>query len=205
MKYSSNGGASYTWVPANIEKIDKEHKSIIPEYDEDEGIVGPKETGFYNVLYRDEDISDRQGNLLEIENSNEGNIVNLLQQRFVAQEFCTYCTGILVYINPYCRYQDDFDENRKLLYLKRFKESYYEMTNMPPHLYSLVMAAVHPLAYSKKKYSRSIVFFGESGSGKSESFRFSLAFITRCFGESGIKKISSHTDKPVVGIYEKVN
>lgn len=191
-------------MPATIDKIDKEHKSIIPQYDEEDEIVGPKETGFYNVLYRDEDIDEKLGNLLQLEYPNEGNILNLLEQRYESQEFCTYCAGILVYINPYCRYQDDFDEARKLMYMKRFKESYYEMTNMPPHLYSLVMAAVHPLAYSKKKYSRSIVFFGESGSGKSESFRFSLAFIGRCFGETGIKGSSSLPDKTVSGIEERV-
>lgn len=75
------------------------------------------------------------------------------------------------------------------------------------------MAALHPLVYSKKKASRSLVFFGESGSGKTESLRFSLEFIAYCFsayaaaqGSGAISEISHELeilvdDKNFLGQY----
>lgn len=196
VKVYSNGGNTYTWVSATIKEIDKEHKLIVPIYtdedSEDEDKTLPVKVMFSNLLYRDESANKNVLNLLALEDINEGNILEVIHQRYNMDiekekklykdyEFCTYCGNILLYINPNALYADAFDEKRKRMYFKRLKESYYEMTKMPPHLYSVVMAAVHPLVYSEKKASRSIVFFGESGSGKTESLRFSLEFISYCF------------------------
>lgn len=196
VKAFNKDATAYNWVAAIIEKIDLEHKLIEPSYleedSEDDENSLPKKVMFYNLLYRDAKANKDFLNLLALEHINEGNILHVLNERFNMDiekekkqykdyEFCTYCGNILVYINPNVLFQDAFDERRKNIYFKRLKESYYEMTNMPPHLYSVVMAAVHPLVYSKKKASRSLVFFGESGSGKTESLRFSLEFIAYCF------------------------
>jgi myosin heavy subunit len=192
---------------------------IIPQYTEDDSEDDeralPKKVNDSNILPRDLGANSKIVNLLGLEQLNEGNILHVLCQRYemsvedhdkykvYAQ--CTFCGNILLYINPSAEYEGDFDERRKRVYLKRLKESYYEMTNMPPHLYATVMAAVHPLIYSKKKSSRSIVYFGESGSGKTECIKYSLDFITCCFSDAGMRLAPGEPDKTVPGIDIEVN
>lgn len=196
MKYVVNNGLNYTWVNASVQKIDNENRTIIPEYYEDEEpeedededsnpkpkkkkqvkLVGPKEAMWSNVTQRD-DFDEDSFNLIEIERINEGNVLQFMKERYDFDEMCTYCANVLVYVNPFVLFEGEFGEEKQQTYQNYLKKVYFEMANVPPHLYSLVVSALHPMVHSKTKTHKAIMFMGESGSGKSESFNYSLDFL----------------------------
>ena len=215
----------YYWVPGVVMEIDKTTGSIKPDYpdvendDEDDDsdsedvrrkkkknkkvkLKGPKTVDIQNVLPRDPNINEDTviTNLITIDNINEGNVLEALRLRFDVEDCCIYCAGVLLYINPYQRLEE-FGVEQKLRYFKRLVNPYYEMNNVPPHLYSLVVDGLHPLVHSKTYYARSFVFVGESASGKTESFNYALDFIMYTFSDEGLRNTSnspsSLTGKPV--------
>jgi len=151
-------------------------------------LKGPLSVDIQNVLPRDPNINDDSllTNLITIDNINEGNVLEALRLRFDQEECCMYCAGVLLYTNPYQRLEE-FGPEQKARYFKRLVNPYYEMNNVPPHLYSLVVDGLHPLVHSKGFYARSFVFVGESASGKTESFNYTLDFIMHTFSDQGLR------------------
>lgn len=207
VKFNNTDKGTYSWVPGIVEKIDRQRQTVEPNYDEVEmseseyseddsnprarspkksRVPGPREANFSNLLPREKDIDESVHNIIKIKDVNEGNIVHLLSLRYENDDNCTYCGDVLIYMN--FRVDQEFEMEKKNYFLNKLSKPYFEMNNMVPHLYAMMVSYLHPLVHSVSKVSRSLVFLGESGSGKSMAFKNGLEFIRYCFSPQGLRR-----------------
>ena len=109
------------------------------------------------------------GNLANLKHLNEASILHSLRQRYHLQEIYTFTNEVLVAINPY----------RQLDIYKLDKIDQYLTPNpqtKPPHIYSLTGTAFQTV----QRYHRpqSILVNGESGSGKTETTKYIMKFLS---------------------------
>ncbi|KAI8607627.1 P-loop containing nucleoside triphosphate hydrolase protein, partial [Chytriomyces sp. MP71] len=96
-------------------------------------------------------------------------ILNNLRSRFASGFIYTYTGSILVALNPY-KALDIFGHKSITKYENQLR------TSNQPHIFALSDAAITSIRSEKR--NQSVIISGESGSGKSESTKYILSYVT---------------------------
>lgn len=108
--------------------------------------------------------------LSQLQTFNEAVLLINLQSRYMNKKIYTNLYSNLIIINPY-------SPNSRLTSSKRVKRYWkYSLDTLDPHIFSIGKAAYFDLYYNNK--SQSILIGGESGSGKTESTKHLLKFLS---------------------------
>ena len=102
----------------------------------------------------------------------EGNIVHNLECRYVKKDIYTYIADIMVAVNPYEHvplYTEDVMEQ-----YKGKKRS--ALRQLPPHCYAIGEESYQLMA--KTNVNQSMVICGESGSGKTETAKVFMKYLS---------------------------
>ncbi|ORY43349.1 hypothetical protein BCR33DRAFT_766571 [Rhizoclosmatium globosum] len=102
-------------------------------------------------------------------NLSETSILQNLKKRFAAGYIYTYTGSILVAVNPY-KTLDIFGHASIAKYQSK------DRRQNPPHIYALSDATITNIRNERK--NQSVIISGESGSGKSESTKYILNYLT---------------------------
>lgn len=127
--------------------------------------------------------------LLNLEDLDDDQLVAGLRTRYEQRQIYTWVGGVLVSLNPY---QDigTFSEELASRYAAEAAETacrrnfetrplaeQRDQSKLPPHLFSVVAAALHA-----EESRQAILISGESGAGKTEATRAALSFMARSCG-----------------------
>jgi myosin heavy subunit len=108
-------------------------------------------------------------NLIELHHLSENAVLHVLRNRYRDDHIYTFVSSILVAVNPFRDipiYGNDW--------IERYRST--DHRNLPPHIF---VTADNAYNYLIRNYlSQSIVISGESGSGKTESIKLILKYIT---------------------------
>merc|ERR1719409_1316599 len=102
-------------------------------------------------------------------------ILHALRQRFLNDEIYTSVGSILVSVNPF---------KPLPLYTPSVvhKYSHRGSTELPPHVYALADNAYRGILFDGK--DQSLIVSGESGAGKTEAMKLSLAYLAAVAGSA---------------------
>jgi myosin heavy subunit len=122
----------------------------------------------------------------------QNNFLN--QPRFLEDETFTYCGETLISLNPFYKFQADYNSSKKLQYFTSAKQSLFIQSYLQPHIYSIIAESLNEfyLNNTEEDYSKnnSILLSGESGSGKSILFQLIVEFLTFCLSKNCQNEIS---------------
>lgn len=123
--------------------------------------------------------------LISLDYINEPEIGNALKNRYEQDDFYTYCGETLITVNPYTQISHNYTIEQKRLYKKNLESSFYLMQKMPPHVYSIALAALHEVIYDERPERKvSLCLTGESGGGKTTAGLQITDFLMFCFKEN---------------------
>ncbi|RKP19067.1 hypothetical protein ROZALSC1DRAFT_6477, partial [Rozella allomycis CSF55] len=107
----------------------------------------------------------------------EDSILNALGSRYSQQKIYSYCGTILIALNPYSLLP---------IYNREYVEAYSSarIRDLPPHIYALSQEAYHNLVSTGK--CQSMIISGESGSGKTESTKLILEYLSSIMRTNGL-------------------
>ncbi|KAI0989237.1 hypothetical protein GJ496_004880 [Pomphorhynchus laevis] len=110
---------------------------------------------------------------------NQATVLYNIKRRYMKDVIYTYVANILIAINPYKHIPNLYDSNLMQ------KHNGRSLGSLEPHLF-----AIGDKAYREMKHMRidqSIIVSGESGSGKTETVKYILTYLTTSYGhKSGI-------------------
>jgi hypothetical protein len=99
----------------------------------------------------------------------EGPMLNLLRRRFAADKMYTFCSNMVLSINPY--------KTIPGLYDNLSAPPLTEAVPQPPHLYTIAGRGYRGMLRTKQ--SQSILMSGESGAGKTEASKLVVRYLVR--------------------------
>jgi len=116
------------------------------------------------------------GDLVELEDVNEYTMLHTLRERYEQDLIYTAIGPVLVSINPYKAVKTCSPEEIQ-------KMSKMDPDDLPPHIFSLALAAYSGLVDNGE--AQSIMISGESGAGKTETTKLCLNALAMASGSSG--------------------
>lgn len=157
------------WIEINsiyekaiIKQINKNYE-IVVEYKNKHLIVKKK-----NVYLRNSDEQAYCNNLINLKHLNNASILQTINLRYLNNNIYTYNDNILIALNPF----------KKLNIYNSIIINKYKNTNFKePHVF---LQAKKALINLKKQKNQSILISGESGSGKTQSTKYIMKYITSC-------------------------
>ena len=201
---TTDGGAleKLLWIPSKVinsveEKKGKFSISLLPDVPENLQVEpfqyisknGTAESDLLKLRNADAKSYDHN-NLDEIFILNEPEILRCLKQRFKEEKIYTYSGGILIALNPF----KDIDN----MYSDKVLADYSKLkARGVPHVWDIANVSYNRLKVQFDKVENhmpalvSILISGESGSGKTETAKFLLSFLTFV----GKKKVDSDVNK----------
>lgn len=123
--------------------------------------------------------------LISMEHINEPEIARALKNRYETEDTYTYCGETLISTNPNRMFSERYQDEKKQEYKIHLQTSFLMMQKLPPHIYSIALAALHEVIYDERpERNLSLCFTGESGSGKTVAAKHALEFLMYCYNES---------------------
>mmetsp|Transcript_4423 Transcript_4423/g.6614 ORF Transcript_4423/g.6614 Transcript_4423/m.6614 type:complete len:1127 (-) Transcript_4423:97-3477(-) len=123
--------------------------------------------------------------LVMLDRISEENIVKCLQNRYSADEIYTYIGPVLLAVNPFKRISGYYTEGK----IREYRgKKFYEL---PPHVFALA-DDTHTQMINKKE-NQCVIISGESGSGKTETSKLIMRYISAVSGHS--KEVKEVKDK----------
>ena len=104
--------------------------------------------------------------------------VSALERRFSADRIYTFCGLILIASNPFKHISFLYDDDTLRSYLSQGPKA-----NRDPHIFAVASAALRAL--TAKQRPQILLISGESGSGKTETTKFAMKFMTAAGATSG--------------------
>ncbi|GAB6030643.1 hypothetical protein CHUAL_007499 [Chamberlinius hualienensis] len=106
---------------------------------------------------------------LLLESLTEDSFISNLHQRFKRDQIYTYIGNMVISVNPY---------KRLSIYNSEIIEAYqtHNMYGLPPHIFALADNAYE--AMKSRNQDQCLIIYGESGSGKTESAKMLLQYVT---------------------------
>ncbi|KAF0290913.1 Neither inactivation nor afterpotential protein C [Amphibalanus amphitrite] len=109
-----------------------------------------------------------QDDLAALEDVTDDTILNLLEKRFHRDMIYTFVADVLIAVNPYC-VKPLYDAKTHAAYCSRAR------SDNAPHVYAVADRAHQDMAHHQR--AQTIVFTGETGSGKTFNARMALAHL----------------------------
>jgi myosin heavy subunit len=109
-------------------------------------------------------------NLIELHHLSENAVLHVLRNRYRDDHIYTFVSSILVAVNPF-RDLPIYSQE----WIDRYRSS-TDQRSLPPHIFLTADNAYNSLI--RNYLSQSIVISGESGSGKTESIKLILKYVT---------------------------
>jgi myosin heavy subunit len=136
------------------------------------------------ALPRSDDTSNRAGveNMDDLTQLNEASILSNIRNRFVEDLIYTATGPILIAVNPY-KWLD--------IYNDKVMRQYASGAPCPPHCFSVAQDALVSVRESRMTTSASIIICGESGSGKTETTKLMLKYISKVSSRSESDEIAT--------------
>jgi myosin heavy subunit len=142
----------------------------------------------------------------------EPNLLHNLSVRYNRDEIYTFTAYILIAINPY-KSLNIYDEETMWKYHKKVGSDcsapcwmfllflasnffHFQGSSLPPHVFAVAERAYRQMIHAGRYHSQSIVCSGDSGSGKTESAKYVLRYLTTI--ASGGKKEQSVLEKRIL-------
>ena len=151
------------WKKAFI-KQKKNIKAIVLDTNNDE-----HEIEISKLLLRNSDNNDNCNNLINLIHLNEASILNSIYIRYTSDKIYTFNNNILISMNPF-KHIDIYNEKTIELYKNNL--SY----NLDPHPFIIAKNSLSDLLKNNK--NQSILVSGESGSGKTQTTKILMNYIT---------------------------
>lgn len=133
-----------------------------------------------NQILERADADEIYNDLADIPILNDAEILHSLQLRYNKNLIHCFCGPTLIVINPYKKIDHEESEETRNKIIKGLVEK--RVKDLPPHIWTIsALAFDYMLA---QQQNQAICISGESGSGKTESTKRCLEFITQLKGES---------------------
>ena len=156
-----------------VKIIDEENVQVKPEGGDDIQVFNGNSIYPLNS-YKDN--PDGYNDMVGMESLSEAELLNNIRIRFKLDMIYTYVGSTLIVLNPYKAVSrlsspDILEGLRKALFKRNFN-----LKDHIPHIYAISAAAMNNIIENKK--NQAIVIGGESGAGKTESFKATIKFLT---------------------------
>lgn len=116
--------------------------------------------------------------MVEIDELNHATLLYNMFNRYMRDDIYTYVGPILLAMNPFKNLDGIYTEQRVKEYMKIIssKQPFEDRKSLPPHIFAITAMAYKQMMDDKIK--QAIVISGESGSGKTESAKRAMKFLT---------------------------
>ncbi|KAL7684401.1 putative IQ motif, EF-hand binding, FYVE zinc finger, myosin head, motor domain-containing protein [Plasmopara halstedii] len=139
--------------------------------------------------------------LTSLEHLHEPAVLQALHERFDYDQIYTSIGDILVALNPFKPLPKLYSDIQLNVYKQNTKDpSNMEKKSLPPHVFSIGSKAFGGLLKPERR-NQSILVSGESGSGKTESTKFLMQFLTSVGRDSGC---TEHDESDAVEIGRRI-
>lgn len=119
-------------------------------------------------------------NLVDLEFINDAEILYQLEERFRQRNIFTFIGSNLLVINPYELIPANYDNKMIDRYHDDIFRKHINFKDVEPHIYGLVGEVFKEIGGSQ--LDQAIVISGESGSGKTETNKYCLKYLTHVCG-----------------------
>ena len=116
-------------------------------------------------------------NLIDLQQLTESSVLHMLRIRFFNHHIYSFVSSILIAVNPFHEYPI-YDQETMDLYRKT-----NDKRTLPPHIFVTADQAYDSLLLENQ--SQCLIISGESGSGKTESIKLILKYITHISSRRG--------------------
>ena len=141
---------------------------------------------YKRVFPAEDDLAKDHNDNCELMYLNEATLLHNLRTRYKQDKIYTYVANILIAVNPY--------HDIPGLYTKEAISAYKgkSLGVLPPHVFAVADKTYRDMKVNKQ--SQSIVVSGESGSGKTESTKYIIRYLTESYGQGS----SGNIEKRIV-------
>lgn len=167
------------WVCGTIEKING-NNVVIAIQNGGSFTLSMKEMELAD-LANPSSLSGNFDNLVNLEEFNQGAIIHQLRIRYSSDTIYTWIGNILISINPF-KPLSIYSNETLQKFLKKQKEGPGAFQNPVPHVYALAGLSYQGMSLDKEP--QAFVISGESGSGKTETTKLILQYLSECAGST---------------------
>lgn len=139
-------------------------------------ITGPR--AIYSAV-SNEELQAKCDNLVELETINEGIILHHVKTRFQGRKIYTLVGTILIAVNPYQSFPDLYKED----VMEKVRKRVAQGSTPIPHVFTIAANALSEMIMQVR--DQSVLISGESGSGKTETTKKLLQFLSTAASKKG--------------------
>ena len=131
----------------------------------------PRIWGIYEKV-SNEELQAKCDNLVDLETINEGIILHHVKTRFQGRKIYTLVGTILIAVNPYQSFPDLYKED----VMEKVRKRVAQGSTPTPHVFTIAANALSEMIMQVR--DQSVLISGESGSGKTETTKKLLQFLS---------------------------
>lgn len=128
-----------------------------------------------------EELDRKVDNLVDLEKINEGIILHHVKTRFQGRKIYTLVGTILVAVNPYQAIHDLYKEDM----MDKVRQRVAQGSTPIPHVFTIAANALNEMIICMR--DQSVLISGESGSGKTETTKKLLHYLSHAASKKGGK------------------